>query len=127
MRKRVFSAQLGGDQVPGDHVAAVQAFYQRPQHHGLAGADFTRDDDETLVARNAVLQVGLGTPVLLAGEVEIGVGVELEGLAGQAIEGFVHGQDLPSAAWAWRMPKPGQIRCADEQINMLRTAGSARP
>ena len=57
----------------------------------LAGADFAGDDDEAFVARDAVLQVGLGAPVLLAAEEEVGVGVELERLARQPVERFVHG------------------------------------
>jgi hypothetical protein len=88
--RSVSSAPSWVDQVAGDDVAAVQSLDQAPQHHRLAGADLAGDDDEALVARDAVLEVGLGAPVLLAREVELRVGVELEGLAAQPVEGLVH-------------------------------------
>ena len=77
----------------GNDVGAFQSFDECPQHRGLARANFTGDDDETFVARHAVFKVGLGTAVLFAAEVKIRIGVELKGLAVQAIKRFVHGQN----------------------------------
>ena len=80
-----------------DHdIAAVQAVEQAAQHGGLAGTNFAGDDDEAIIAQHAVLQVGLGTAMLLAAEVEVGVWVELERLASQPVKRFVHGSELHS-------------------------------
>ena len=87
----VFGIELRGHRLPMTTSLPMQAVDQAAQDHRLAGADLAGDDDEAFVARHAVLQIGLGAAVLLAAEVESGVGVELEGLAAQPVEGFVHG------------------------------------
>ena len=90
----VFGVELGRDEVTDHHLAAAQAFQQAAQQRRLAGANLTGDDDETIIAQYAIVEIGLGAPVLLAAEIEIWIRVELERLAGQTVEGFVHGLEL---------------------------------
>jgi hypothetical protein len=70
----VFGVELGADQIGSRDRVGVHAVEQAPHDGGLAGADLAGDDDEAFVAQQAVLQVGLGAPVLLAAEVEAGSG-----------------------------------------------------
>ncbi len=74
----------------GDDGALLETVEQAAQHRRLAGTDLAGDDDEAFVARDAVLEVRFGAPVLLAAEEEVRVGIELERVAAQAVEGFVH-------------------------------------
>ena len=64
--QRVFRLQLGGDQLADVYVGVAQRVEQTGQDGRLAGADLAGDDDEALVARNAVLQVRLRPAMLLA-------------------------------------------------------------
>ena len=89
-RKNVFGIELGADQVRRLHTLGVKAFQQVAHDGGLAGADIAGDDDEAFVLVHAVLEVGHGAAMLLAAEIELRIGIELERLAGQAIEGLIH-------------------------------------
>ena len=68
----------------------IEALEQATYYRGLSRAHLAGDDDEPLVLMDAVLEICGCTPVLLAAEIERRVGIELEGLAGQAIERLVH-------------------------------------
>src|SRR6185312_2810898 len=71
--KRVFGIELSRDELADDDVAAAEAVEQTSQNRRLARADLAGDDDEALVAHHPVIEVGLGTLVLLAAVVESGV------------------------------------------------------
>ena len=86
----VVGIELRADQLGGDDFLGIQTLQQAPYDGRFSGADLTGNDDEAFILVHAVLKVGLGTAVLLAPEIEIGVRVELERLAGQAVIGFVH-------------------------------------
>ena len=88
--QRVFRVELRADEVAGDHLLRVELVEQAAHDRGLAGADVAGDDDESFVLVQAVLEVGHGAPVLPAAEVERRVRIELEGLARESVEGFVH-------------------------------------
>ena len=125
--QRVFGAELRGDQVADDDIAAVQAVDQRAQHRRLAGADLAGDDDEPLVARHAVLEIGAGAAVLLAAEVEAGVGVELERLAAQPVEAFVHGSERHAEVADHRGFVVRRRRVAAELLMPQRDRGRGAP
>ncbi len=77
---------------------------------GLAGADLAGHHDEAFVLMQAVLEIRHRAPVLAAPEVERGIRVELEGLVGQAVEGFVHGGAVRTARGRWRSPRSRDSR-----------------
>ena len=69
----------------------LQAVEQAAQQRGLARTDLAGDDDKAVVAQHAVVQIGLGAPVLLAAEIEIpGSGLSWNGCSSDR-KGFVHG------------------------------------
>ena len=82
----VVGIELGAHQLRGDELVLIETFEHAAHDRCLAGSDFTGDDDEAFVLMHAVFEISGGTPMLLAGEIERGIGIELEGLAGQAIE-----------------------------------------
>ena len=78
----------------GDHLLRIQLGQQAAHHRRLARADIAGDDDEALVLVHAVLEIGHRAPVLPAAEVERRIGIELKGLVGEPVEGFVHAVGL---------------------------------
>ena len=70
--------------------SAVELLEKAAHDRRLAGADLAGDDDEPLALIEPVLEVGERALVPAAAEVERRVGIELERLAGQPEEGFVH-------------------------------------
>ena len=61
----------------------------------LAGADFTRNDDEAFTLRQTISEIGQSLAVRDRAEVEFGIGRELEWFAAQAIEIVEHCLVLP--------------------------------
>ena len=82
----IVGIELGAHQLGGDELLLIEAFEHAADDRRLASPDFPGDDDEAFVLMHAVFEISGGTPMLLAGEIERGIGVELERLAGQAIE-----------------------------------------
>ena len=88
--QHVLGVELRADELRRDDLARVELVEQAAHDRRLAGADLAGDDDEAFVLVQPVLEVCDGAPVLPAAEVERRIGIELERLAGQAVEGFVH-------------------------------------
>ena len=88
--QQVVGLELRADDLRRHDGAHVEFLEQRAHQRRLAGADLAGDDQEALALVHAVLQVRKGARVPLAPEVEGRIGTQLEGLAGQAIEFFVH-------------------------------------
>ena len=86
----VVGIKLRADQLGGDDFLGIQTLKQAPHDGRFSSAHFTGNDDKAFVLVHAVFKIGLGAAVLLAPEIEVGVRVELERLAGQAVIGFVH-------------------------------------
>ena len=76
--------------LPATTCSGSSLLEQAAHHRRLAGADLAGDDDEAFVLVQAVFEVRHRAPVLPAAEEERRVGIELEGLAGEPVEGFVH-------------------------------------
>jgi hypothetical protein len=72
--------------------AATTLLEQAAHDRSLARPDLAGDDDEPLVLVQTVLEVGEGSLVAPAAEIEGRVRIQLERLAGQAEKGFVHRQ-----------------------------------
>ena len=89
--QHVVGVELRADELRRDELVAVDVLEQVAHDRRLAGADFAGDDDEALALVEPILQVGERALVPAAAEVERRIGVELERLARQVIEGFVHG------------------------------------
>jgi hypothetical protein len=86
----VVGIELRADQLGGDDFLGIQTLKQAPHDGRFSSAHFTGNDDKAFILVHAVFKIGLGSAVLLAPEIEVGVRVELERLAGQAVIGFVH-------------------------------------
>ena len=88
--QHVVGVDLGADDVGGDHAFGVELLKQAAHDGGLAGTDLAGDDDEAFALVQAVLEVGHRPPVAATTVEEGGIGVELEGLAAEFEECFVH-------------------------------------
>ena len=88
--QRVFRVELRADEVAGDHLLRIELVEQAAHDRRLAGTHVAGDDDEPFVLVHAVLEIRHRAPVLPAAEEERRIRVELEGLAGEPVEGFVH-------------------------------------
>ena len=89
--QHVVRVELGAHELDGDDFRGIELFEEAADNRGLAGSDLTGDDDEALALVHAILQVGERPLVAATAVEERRVGVELEGLARQPVEGFVHG------------------------------------
>ena len=74
----------------GNDFVLIETLKHATDNCRLAGPDLAGNDDESLVLMHAVFEVRSSPPVLLAGEIERRIRVELERLAGQPIECFIH-------------------------------------
>ena len=88
--QQVLRVELGRHQLCGDEPAGIDLFEQAAHQRGLAGADFSGDDDEAFALMHAVLEVGEGALVSATAVEKGGIGIELKGLAGQPEKCFVH-------------------------------------
>src|SRR4029450_6404482 len=88
--QHIVSFELRADDLHGDDFRAVELLEKASDNRRLPGADVAGDDDETLALVEAVFEVCEGALVAAAAVEERRVGIELEGLAGQPEEGFVH-------------------------------------
>jgi hypothetical protein len=86
----ILGVKLRADQLGGHHFLGIEIVEQAAHDRRLAGTHLAGNDDEAFVLIQAILQVSHRPPVLFAGEIERGIGIELKGLAGQAIERLVH-------------------------------------
>ena len=88
--QRVLRVELRADEVARDDLLRVELVEQAAHDRGLARAHVAGDDDESLVLVQPVLEVRHRAPMLPAAEVERRIRIELEGLPGEPVEGFVH-------------------------------------
>ena len=88
--QQVIGVELGADQLSCDHLVALEMLQETANDGGFARADLARDDDEALALVESVLQIGIRALVSTASKEESRIRVELEGFAGQAVEGLVH-------------------------------------
>ncbi len=123
--QQVVGLELRADDLRGDDHLRVEFLQQRAHERGLAGADLAGDDEEALALVDAVLQVRVRALVPLAAEVEGRVGTELEGLARQAVEVFVHAVPTGGGT-ARRRRRLRSTRCRRAQRWCRSVAGSAR-
>ena len=72
------------------HAVGIQAFEQITHDGGFAGTHFASDDNEAFATRDSVHQIRTRAAMLLAAEIELGIGIELERLSAQPVESFVH-------------------------------------
>ena len=88
--QQVVRVELRAHELDGDDLGGVELLEEAPHDRRLAGADLAGDDDEPLALVEPVLEVRERALVAPAAVVERRIGVELEGLAGEPEEGFVH-------------------------------------
>ena len=84
--QHVVRVELGANELRRDDLFAVELLEQTAHDRRLAGTDLAGDDDETLALIEPVLQIRERALVPAAAEEERGIGIELEGLAGQAVD-----------------------------------------
>jgi hypothetical protein len=88
--QQVVGVELRAHELRGDEPRRIDLREEVAHQRRLPGADLAGDDDEALALVQPVLQVGEGALVAAAAEEEGGIRIELEGLARQPEEGFVH-------------------------------------
>src|SRR6185312_9245690 len=88
--QQVVGVELGADELRRDELVAIEVLEEVAHQRRLPGADLAGDDDEALALVDAVLEVRERALVAATAEVERRIGIELERLAGQPVEGFVH-------------------------------------
>ena len=88
--QEVVRVELRAHELDSDDLGGIELLQEAPHDRRLAGADLAGDDDETLALVEPVLEVRERALVAPAAVVERRIGVELEGFAGEPVEGFVH-------------------------------------
>ncbi len=88
--QQVVGVELRAHELRRDDLRRIELLQQAADDRRLARADLAGDDDETLALVEPVLEIGERALVAAAAVVERRIGVELEGLPGQSVEGFVH-------------------------------------
>src|SRR5712664_2796862 len=85
--QQIVGIELRGHQMCRYDLAGIKLSQQVPDQRRLACTNLTRECDESFTLVQAVLQVGVRAPVASAAVEERRVRTELEGLAGEAVEG----------------------------------------
>ncbi len=86
----VVGVESRADELRRNDLGAIELLEQAADDRRLAGTDLSGDDDETLALVKPVLEICERALVPSASEEKRRIRVELEGLACQPIEGFVH-------------------------------------
>src|SRR6185369_5666617 len=110
--------ELRADDLRRDDFRGIELLEQAADDRRLPGADLARDDDEPFALIQPVFEIRERPLMPAAPEEERWVRVELKGLSGKFIEGFVHGP-LPERVGESREHRGLGIAHDDVRIEFL--------
>src|SRR6202158_4317346 len=100
--KHVVGVELRADELRGHDLFPIELLQEATHQRRFSGADFSGDDNESFAFVETVLQICERALVAATTEIERGIGVELERLSGELVEGLVHGGSAERVVHTYR-------------------------